>query len=720
MAARRDVETLCATRAQDFAVLLLITATNRCGASSFPFFPVKSSHFVAASLCGIASAIAAEPPPQTLPDLVVHGEKPDKSLTSPTPETSRKELAKTPGGTEVVAADRYLRGRASTLADTFALSPGVFAQSRFGSDEARLSIRGSGLQRTFHGRGLRVLQDGIPINLADGGFDMQAIEPTAASHINVWRGANALAYGSSTLGGAIDYVSRTGADSPGATARLEAGSYGYLRVNVSGGFARGEADAYASLTGQTQNGFRDHAEQENARLFANFGWRFNDDIENRVYLAAVHTDSELPGSLFKSGLESDPRQAAPNNIALDQHRNFDLLRIADKATVRNGDTIWEFVAAWTNKDLDHPISTVVDQYSNDFLLGFTGTNESERFGHENRLRGGVTYTIGSINAASFVNVTGHRGALISKADQTAENLEGFIEDQLAIGHGFTLVAGANASYNRRESEQVFGAVPEYDNDFTHVSPKLGFRWDGQGVQVYGNVSGSYEPPSFSESIASTLTNKAQTATTVELGTRGSYEAIRWDASVYHAKIDDELLSIDHDNNPATPSITINADQTTHTGVELGLEGDLLGTSWEDSPANRLVARGVWTWGSFRFDDDSTYGDNRIAGLPPHLIRGELTWENSRGWYAGPTFEWVPVKSFIDHRNTFAADPYAICGFKFGQRLEKGLSWFIEARNLTNERFAATHGVIENANGTDQRQFLPGDGRSLYGGIQWTW
>ena len=117
------------------------------------------------------------------------------------------------------------------------------------------------------------------------------------------------------------------------------------------------------------------------------------------------------------------------------------------------------------------------------------------------------------------------------------------------------------------------------------------RVDGDhGVQVYGNVSRSYEPPSFSESIASTLTNKAQTATTFELGTRGAYRAVRWDASVYHANIEDELLAIDHDNNPGTPAITVNADKTTHSGVELGFEGDLLGCSWEEKPDNRLVFR----------------------------------------------------------------------------------------------------------------------------------
>jgi len=58
----------------------------------------------------------------------------------------------------------------------------VFVQPRYGSEESRLSIRGSGLQRTFHGRGLKLLQDGVPLNLADGGFDFQAVEPLVSRY----------------------------------------------------------------------------------------------------------------------------------------------------------------------------------------------------------------------------------------------------------------------------------------------------------------------------------------------------------------------------------------------------------------------------------------------------------------------------------------------------------------------------------------------------------
>jgi iron complex outermembrane receptor protein len=687
---------------------------------------LKASILTVAGIGGSFVSLLHAQSPDKLDTMVVEAASQKKaSLTVPTPEVSRADLEKTPGGVEVIDAERYLTGRASTVADTFALSAGVFAQPRFGSDEARLSIRGSGLQRTFHGRGIRVLQDGVPLNLADDGFDFQALDPLSASYINVWRGGNALAYGSSTLGGAIDYVSHTGLTSPGYSARLEAGSFGYLRARFAGGFSEGSKDLYFSLSQQSQEGFRHHADQNAQRLFLNFGWQVADNVETRVYLTSVVTDSELPGSLTKAELELDPRQAAPANIAQDQKRDFELFRIASKTTVTNGNSFIDFIAAWSYKDLDHPIFQVVDQKSNDGLLGVTFTNTDDLFDREQRFRAGLLFQRGETDAANYVNVGGHRGALVQKDDQTATNLEAFVEGQLELGAGFTGVLGAAASRNERETRRIFGPTPansSYDRTYDNVSPKIGVRWDAdeqKTTQVYANVSGSYEPPSFSESGGTVVANEAQEATTFEIGTRGTHGFARWDLSLYRAEIDDELLTIE--TPPGSGVIgTLNADQTIHQGVELAGAADLLGCAWDENPEHRLVFRSAWTYGDYRFDNDPTYDDNQIAGLPEHLIRGELMWENESGWYAGPTFEWVPVKSWVDHRNTLSADPYALLGFKFGHRVEEGISWFIEGKNLTDERYAATTGVIENANGTDQRQFLPGDGRGVFAGIECRW
>ena len=86
--------------------------------------------------------------PQVLPETVVSA-KPE-SLTNPSISSLREKMEQIPGAAEIIDAETYKGGRAPTVKDALDYAPGVFIQPRFGSEESRISIRGSGLQRTFH------------------------------------------------------------------------------------------------------------------------------------------------------------------------------------------------------------------------------------------------------------------------------------------------------------------------------------------------------------------------------------------------------------------------------------------------------------------------------------------------------------------------------------------------------------------------------------------
>ena len=65
--------------------------------------------------------------------------------------------------------------------------------------------------------------------------------------------------------------------------------------------------------------------------------------------------------------------------------------------------------------------------------------------------------------------------------------------------------------------------------------------------------------------------------------------------------------------------------------------------------------------------------------------------------------------------------YALLGFRAGFRHHKGFSVFLEGNNLTDQRYASAIDVIADArSGEAPRIFHPGDGRSFYGGISWSW
>ena len=134
------------------------------------------------------------------------------SLTVPNTAEAQAQLSNVPGSVAVVPDTAYKSSTpAVTLKDVLDYVPGVFIQPKWGED-TRLSIRGSGLSRNFHLRGIQLFMDGIPINTADGYGDFQEIDPTAYRYVEVYKGANALRFGANSLGGAINFVTPTGRD----------------------------------------------------------------------------------------------------------------------------------------------------------------------------------------------------------------------------------------------------------------------------------------------------------------------------------------------------------------------------------------------------------------------------------------------------------------------------------------------------------------------------
>jgi len=633
-------------------------------------------------------------------------------------DAAKRRLDERAGATSVVDGESYRDGRVSTLADALGYAPGVFIQPRFGAEEARLSIRGSGLQRTFHGRGIQLLQDGSPLNLADGGFDFQAVEPLSTRYIEVYRGANALEYGSATLGGAIDFVAPTGWDAPRVSLRGEFGSFDYRRAQVALAGHRDSADAYLSVTGFAQDGFRDHAEQENYRLFANAGFRFDDTLAARAYLTHVDTRSALPGSLTFAEFASDPTQAAPGNLTLDQRRDFRLDRIAaalrwspdDKRDLRVS-------AFYSDKSLDHPIFQVLRQENRDYGIDLRFRYEGNLGGRRNVFTGGFGTAQGDTDDDRFVNVAGAPGARTNAFRQRARNVSVYAENQTWLNDRFVLALGAQAMRATRVSRDRFitgGRDESFDTEYDGVSPKIGMRYlFDDKTQLFANISRSIEPPSFGELSGGPGVTQvdAQKATSAEIGLRLDRDTLSIDAALYRARIDGELLALT--DGAGNPLGTINADRTIHQGVEFGL-------GWHF--AEHFMWSANYLWNDFRFDGDRVFGDNTLAGVPEHQLRTQLRWSAGERFFIAPNVEWSPNDAFIDHANTLDAPGYTLVGLKIGGRIGGGddasWSWFVDGRNLTDRKWISGTGVVANALGRDGRYLLPGDGRSVYAGFEW--
>ena len=255
------------------------------------FTPVAGAWLVAVATCLEVTA----PPAcaqglgqfEVAEEILVTATRENGSLTAPSPRAAREALERIPGGIGFVEAESFLDEFAQSIGDALVFTPGVFADTS-AQRENRISVRGSGLNSSFERRGITLLRDGIPITRASGSTEFQEVDPLAARYIEVYKGANGLRYGGSSLGGAINIVTPTGRT---ATAprhgRLEGGSFETLRANAGFAHAGENGDVYATITGLHSDGFRDHSDVDSAYGFANLGYRFNQQLETRLYLTAL-------------------------------------------------------------------------------------------------------------------------------------------------------------------------------------------------------------------------------------------------------------------------------------------------------------------------------------------------------------------------------------------------------------------------------------------------
>lgn len=626
-------------------------------------------------------------------------------------DEARAEVEKRPGGVDVVDAASFADKVAVSLRDALAFSPGVYAQPRFGQ-EVRLSIRGSGISRGFHMRGLTLLQDGIPINLADDNGDFQELDPQLFERIEVYRGANALRFGGSTLGGAINAVTPTGRTAPGLELRVDGGSFGTVRSKAAVAYADPRGDAYLALTTDHSDGDRDHARRSAIRLNGNVGLRLSDRVETRFYATVSHINQRLPGSLTLAQALSTPALSLAPNVAGDQQRDIDSIRLQNRTTVELASGRLAFGVFYNAKQLFHPIFQLIDQKSDDRGAFASLDLAGDAGGLPWELTVGTQARFGTVAAKQFLNVAGHRGALTADARWRAYTINSYGEVRVKPVPQLTLIAGG--VYTNGNRKIVNRLVPERSGDagFDAFAPKLGLLFEPvRDVQLYANYSRSVELPGFNELSQVPATGLPgftpvgpQKAWTFELGARGHRGIASWDVSFYRADLRGEMLQYAVGSD--FPASTFNAGRTRHQGIEAGLDLEL---------ARWARLRQVYQLNDFRFRNDRQFGDNRLPVIPKHQYRAELRLGTDR-FSVTPNVEWVPQGAWADYANTQRAPGYVLVGLGAEARVRDGVTLFLDARNLTAKKAVGDISAVLLATPATVA-FYPVERRAVYGGLR---
>jgi iron complex outermembrane receptor protein len=641
-------------------------------------------------------------------------------------DSARAEIALTPGGATLIDLSALGEQNVASLADGLRYVPGVWSGSDTGNDGIFLSSRGSNLDATdYDMNGIKLLQDGLPVTTADGNNHNRIVDPLAARYATFARGANAMSYGASTLGGAVNFVTPTVREGEVGSVSLTGGSHGQALGRLTLGSRFGEsADGMFTLETKRWDGYRVHNEQERSGVYANVGWEFGDEWSTRFYLTAIENDQELPGSLTRAELDADPDQANAAAVIGNYQLDVDTERVANRTSWQiDADRRLELGVSLETQSLYHPIvwtpffTLLIDSDHRDI-----GT--MLRYSHslrDHELVVGFNYGENDVDGGNYGNDGGRPAGLSSLVRNEASTAELFALDRWRVTDRTTLIVAAQAVAADRDARTTAvpsGVVTHPRASYDRINPRVGFvRSVGGGASFYGNLSRLFEPPTNFElednaDVGATL--DPMRGSVVEIGARGDFargagSALFWDVSAYYATIDDEILSVEDPNAPGTSLVT-NIDNTIHAGIEV-LFGGRFGLG---SRGGSIEPRVAVSFNEFAFDGDPVYGDKTLPAAPVYFLRGELIYRSADGLFFGPTVDRVG-KRWADFANTYRIEGHTVWGLRAGWAQGRWRA-FADIRNLADEDYVVTHSV-RNVAAANAPILNPGEPLSVYLGVE---
>lgn len=644
---------------------------------------------------------------------------------------------------DVVDAADYATAPAPTLAQALGFSPGVVVQQFMGgNDQPRIQIRGSGLQQNPTERGLLILQDGMPINRADGTFIVGLAAPGQAEAIEVFRGAAANRLGAAYLGGALNFISPTAETAPGTRLSFGAGSFGKRAVSGSQAIAGEKVSAFLRFEFAESDGERqfNHG-QRRAVVGGNLAFGWGEGLSTQVFFNHADLQFDVAGPLSWADLQRDPTLInenpvtgavngngtgiGPNAVRDLPQRETTQTLLGTRTTLERGAHRFDagFSYSRTEDEFTFPIAhgvRVTDGWDANLMARYAYMPDGASLP---LLEATLNHAFGKADRAYYANVAGARGAQFGANAFEASTTTAYLGANLPLGADFLLAPSLSYTRATRDNAEAWAArigTPA-DTSFAKTydgwSPALALRWSpAENQTAWVSLSKSFDAPTSDDLISpvggTVNTNptglratdvKAQTAKTLELGWRWQTGALGWDVVAYHSQIDNELLQLN--TSSGVPYIS-NADKTVHNGLELGLNAAF-------SPV--LRGRLAYTWQDFHFDNDATRGTNKLAGAPENLLKARLEWDASERLTLSGSLTWRD-EIWVDNANTARADAVTLLDLGASLALSDTAELVAELTNVTDEHYA-TAIVAADAAMVNGASYLPGEGRAAYLGLK---
>jgi Fe(3+) dicitrate transport protein len=530
----------------------------------------------------------------------------------------------------------------------------------------------------------------------------------------VLKGSGSLRYGPSTIGGAINYITKSPPTEPTAAVTLRGGDRGYQSVMLDAGATSGDALGSISLLKSQGDGNRDNSRFDVSDLMVKGGMAVgNDQFVGAKFTYYSNTAQASYLGLSQQEYQENPYQNQAENdwiyikrASLDLNHEYQL----------TDNTVWKTLVYWNNAERNWWRQNFSFDGTYNNLLNANGGRLREfrvmgvdtrleiahnSFGLRNEADIGVRLHTEAMEnqRVDGATATARSGTIREDDLREADAAALFVQNRFYFGNNVTVTPGVRVeSYEQRRSIYRWSSADVNETSQTsntEVVPGIGATWRVNPMAtVFGGVHKGFAPPRVQDAIANdgvTTELDAERSTNMELGVRGKGQRLYYEATLFQLDFDNQLITASEAGG-SSAQLT-NAGETLHQGVELAAGVELGGGFSLDGNVTLVPTAKL---NSTRIIDGIDRNGNRLPYAPEQLVNLGLNYKQGP-WQSGVLARYVG-KQYADFENTEAGSAdgkrgalpaYTVWDLNTSYRLSEQTRIFGTVKNLGDEVYIAS-------------------------------
>ncbi len=627
--------------------------------------------------------------------------------------------------------------------------PGLFLQNRYGNSDLRISLRGYGTRSNTGIRGIRILQDNVPVSETDGETVADEIDFTSLGGVEVVKGNLSSLYANAP-GGVINFFTDLYFPKSFVRSISQVGKFGLKQTNGRLGIKSDNYRYTLSYNYRNVDGYRPHSSEYSNLVNSVYEGYVGSKSTISILGNYVRSLVKMPGSLTQEEYNTNPMQAYDIAVSQDFKRITKKGRFAARFKTFLGNNenneleVTAFAGLKNIERTDVETYTILNRYSAGSFLRYR--NKTKIAGRENDFNIGMDYAYQSGPISEYDNIAGSRGLIINNEyEDNVSNLGFYFYNQINIIKNKMdfYVSGRYDKFVYSRNSLQFSGVRDTSRIFTQFTPKAALNYKlTNSVALYTSYGLGFDVPSINELNNNIFTSNTGTTTlnpdlnpqkskNFELGIKGNVinkrrgEWLRkafFDITFFNYKITDDIV-------PFVIGSKVyfrNAAKTTRTGVEVGMKTE---------PVERvdLVVNYIYT--HFKYDDydalvytssgdlvHENYAENFMPSYPSHILNFILEYEYEIGKNIDGILQFdadYVTSMYVDDKNTIKTSPYFYSNPMVGINISLkkfNILGFAGVTNIFDRRYVG----FVNINDYFGRYFETGEPRNIYGGLNITY